>query len=954
MTDMIFLNDKTTGFSTADKNIYKTTDQGETWKPVFQFPTPTMSGYVSFCLSDSVVYILFSNYLYHSLDTGKTWNVIHDFKYENSDIYNNLPVSPISCINKDTLFVIWKGTPYRSIDAGGSWQKYSAIPDFATNSYMGRIIQKEGVLYWNNSSNLLKSTDRGNTWKYALKSDTAKGYYGTPQIISKDTIIIASGSDNSWISSFLLCSYNGGNSWFVKTPGNNLKFTKPGYVYFTDSKTGYYFTKDINYKSKDGGINWHIISSSNLGQQCYFLNNKIGFTYGNKDLIYKTVTSGQTPLTVKLTDLFRPQTKYVYISYKLSSQTNDPAITVKKEYSLDNGLTWKTASISLDKEVYPIPSTYNSGGSAYHFYWNSAKDVAGSSSALFRVTPIGKDSAGISDTINFNIDQSKEFIVLGNEGDERGFDITATTDGGQVMLSYATYDVRLYKLNKYQELEWEMNYDSLRFGFVEAGFPDGIFMSGESMSGKGYIYKLKNNGKPEWVKSTGNGTIYDLTKGYNKGFVGTGINETRDSLIVMAFNNEGKILWKNSIKVLYGKFNGSGYGIENYRQTIIPANDSCYVISGTYFSSDKPKMFITKISHDGKVVWMKEDELRAYEFFNHTVQATKNNEYVTAGSRASTNSCYLHLMKYDTNGNLLYSAPPMGVVVDNYIRVFDMKKTLDDGFLIAGTHSSPQPNSSVTLRYILLVKLNSKGEYQWSKTYPAGRLDAAYAISETRNNKYCIVGKTNGFGTGDYFMNPNATGSTNCNLILFTVDQNGNYVSDFSDIDELPTCKENDTIYITAGQIVEHLLPAEGFSSMEITKGKLPSGLVLNNISGKIEGTTDYIGECELTVKVSNSFGYDLINLLIVANTSTSISEQKKSGFDFYPNPASENITIVNSNGRNIKSIKLTDNLGKIIMSHPIETTGDIDLSLSHIPSGIYLLQVITTDNFFTQKISIK
>ncbi|MBO9703686.1 MAG: T9SS type A sorting domain-containing protein, partial [Sporocytophaga sp.] len=912
------------------------------------------SGNASFCLADSVIYIHFSNYLYHSLDTGKTWNVIHDFKYENSDTYNNLPLSPISCINKDTLFVVWKGTSYRSIDAGVSWQTYSAIPDFATNSYMGRIIQKDGVLYWDKSGNLLKSTDRGNTWKYALKSDTAKGYYGKPQIISKDTIIIASGSDNSWISSFLLCSYNGGNTWFVKTPGNNFKFTKPGYVYFTDSKTGYYFTKDINYKSKDGGITWYIISSLNLGQQCYFLNNKIGFTYGNKDLIYKTVTSGQTPLTVKVTDLFRPQTKYVYISYQLFSQTNDPAMTIKKEYSLDNGLTWKNASISLDKEVYPISSTYNGAGSAYHFYWNSAKDVTGSSSALFRVTPIGKDSAGVSDTINFNIDRSKEFIVLGNEGDERGFDISATTDGGQVMLSYATYDVRLYKLNKFQELEWERNYDSLRFGFVEAGFPDGIIMSGESMSGKGYIYKLKNNGTLEWIRGTGNGTIYDITKGHNSGFVGTGINETRDSLIVMAFNNEGKTLWKNSIKVLNGNLKGSGYGIEDYKQTIIPANDSCYVISGTYFSSDKPKMFITKISHDGKVVWMKEDELRAYEFFNHSVQATKNNEYVIAGSRASTNSSYLHLMKFDINGNLLYSTTPMGIVVDNYIETFDMKRTLDDGFLIAGTHSSPQPNSSITLRYILLVKLNSKGEYQWSKTYPAGRQDVAYAISETRNNKYCIVGKTNGFGIGDYFMDPNATSSTSCNLILFTVDQNGNYVSDFSNMDQIPVCKESDTLYITSKQPVEHWLPAEDFSTIEITKGNLPSGLILDNSSGKIAGTTAYIGECELTLKALNSFGYDLINLLIIANTSTSISEQKKSGFNFYPNPASENITIVNSNGGNIKSIKLTDNLGKVVMSHSVETSGSIDVSLSHIPSGIYLLQVITADDLFTQKISIK
>lgn len=82
-----------------------------------------------------------------------------------------------------------------------------------------------------------------------------------------------------------------------------------------------------------------------------------------------------------------------------------------------------------------------------------------------------------------------------------------------------------------------------------------------------------------------------------------------------------------------------------------------------------------------------------------------------------------------------------------------------------------------------------------------------------------------------------------------------------------------------------------------------------------------------------------------------SINEWEKN-YKIYPNPANNEINIT---GENIKSIKMYDVLGKIVKEIKIVSQSNAMLNTSSILSGIYIIEVITTDgNVSSQKVVIQ
>jgi len=79
-----------------------------------------------------------------------------------------------------------------------------------------------------------------------------------------------------------------------------------------------------------------------------------------------------------------------------------------------------------------------------------------------------------------------------------------------------------------------------------------------------------------------------------------------------------------------------------------------------------------------------------------------------------------------------------------------------------------------------------------------------------------------------------------------------------------------------------------------------------------------------------------------------SIDESRNALFKFYPNPASDQIT-VNSDG--LASIQIQDLSGRIVYADTSKNTHSI--SLSNIPNGLYLITVIQGNKTSTQKLVI-
>ena len=82
---------------------------------------------------------------------------------------------------------------------------------------------------------------------------------------------------------------------------------------------------------------------------------------------------------------------------------------------------------------------------------------------------------------------------------------------------------------------------------------------------------------------------------------------------------------------------------------------------------------------------------------------------------------------------------------NNFDEAKDIKETFDYGYILIGTTSSFGQGS--TSMYV--VKTDSLGKHQWSKTYGGLNIDWGYSVENAYNNGYLFVGYTNSFIDGN-------------------------------------------------------------------------------------------------------------------------------------------------------------------------------------------------------------
>ncbi len=84
-------------------------------------------------------------------------------------------------------------------------------------------------------------------------------------------------------------------------------------------------------------------------------------------------------------------------------------------------------------------------------------------------------------------------------------------------------------------------------------------------------------------------------------------------------------------------------------------------------------------------------------------------------------------------------------------------QTYDTSFVVAGASSGFDGNSDM-----LLMKVDSLGNFKWAKTFGGAQIEWAEEVIETKDSGYVMLGYSNSFGTGDY------------DIYLVKTDVNGN------------------------------------------------------------------------------------------------------------------------------------------------------------------------------------
>jgi photosystem II stability/assembly factor-like uncharacterized protein len=271
--------------------VWKTTDYGRVWKPVFDEQSSGSIGAIDVAISNpNVIYVgsgeglhrpdlATGDGMYKSTDAGKTW------AHLGLRDAQQIPRIAIDPTNSERLFVAALGHPYgpnsergifRSTDGGRTFQKVLFKDDYTGGADVVLAPNDPNTVYaalwshqygpWENgsfsgtTSGLFKSTDGGTTWKQLTNGlPTAAQGLGRIQIAVSPSepsrvYVVATSSTPA-----LYRSNDAGESWSVVTTDNRIagKADDEGAITVNPKNADIiYEANTVAWKSVDAGKTW--------------------------------------------------------------------------------------------------------------------------------------------------------------------------------------------------------------------------------------------------------------------------------------------------------------------------------------------------------------------------------------------------------------------------------------------------------------------------------------------------------------------------------------------------------------------------------------------------------------------------------------------------------------------------------------------------------------------------
>lgn len=204
-----------------------------------------------------------------------------------NDSSYSIPFQSVYFMNADTGFVTNPvGSILRTINGGKDWERCENTGNWGFDAIFctpNLNVYAVGV-----SGLIRKSVDLGFTWTLVTvnKYETLHSVY----FIDNNKGYAVGGG---WRRNSILKTTNSFKNWTEQTMGSGTKLSS---VFFPDSLHGYVVGDSATiYKTKDGGVNWHSISSFNKNihfHSQYFTDSIKGFVVGDAGTILKTIDGG--------------------------------------------------------------------------------------------------------------------------------------------------------------------------------------------------------------------------------------------------------------------------------------------------------------------------------------------------------------------------------------------------------------------------------------------------------------------------------------------------------------------------------------------------------------------------------------------------------------------------------------------------------------------------------------
>jgi len=307
-------------------------------------------------------------------------------------------------------------------------------------------------------------------------------------------------------------------------------------------------------------------------------------------------------------------------------------------------------------------------------------------------------------------------------------------------------------------------------GFVAAGHTfsnDGDFAGLNKGGTDILVIKINSSGAKEWVKTFG-GSGGDLgisiSNAPDGGFILTGygdsndgdfagLNKGFDDILVMKINSTGEKQW---IKTFGGTGDDRGFSIAQ-------TQDAGYILTGTSTSNDGDfaglnkgidDIMVIKVNSTGEKQWIKTFG-GSEKDYGRSIVSTTDGGYIITGHYRSGDGDFaglsyasndLYIIKLNSTGGKQWTKTFAGVGDDLGNSIF---QTMDGGFVVTGrTGSNSFKNDDEELVIkggvtdILVIKMNDLGETQWIKNFGGASNEDGSAIVQTTDGGFVLTGST--------------------------------------------------------------------------------------------------------------------------------------------------------------------------------------------------------------------
>jgi hypothetical protein len=347
--------------------------------------------------------------------------------------------------------------------------------------------------------------------------------------------------------------------------------------------------------------------------------------------------------------------------------------------------------------------------------------------------------------------------TYGGAKSDAGYSVQRTNDGGYVISGHTnssgagSYQTYLIKTAPNGDTLWTRTYgragndrgysiqQTVDGGYIVAGYIGSINPPYDDL----WLLRIDDNGDTLWTRTYGGAGIdrgHSVQQTLDGGYIIAGYTESFGAGIsdmwLLKTDDSGDTLWT---KTYGGTLSEEAWSVEQ-------TSDGGYIIGGFTSSvgAGSYDAYLVKTDRNGDTIWTRTyggaGADRAY-----SIQQTSDHGYIIAGSTGSfgAGNMDLYVIRTNADGDTIWTRTYGGTGYD-YGR--SVQKTYGGGFVIAGFTSSFGAGSYDAW----LIRMNDEGDTLWTKVYGGTGDDQAYSVAQTSDGAYVLAGWTSSFGAGLY------------------------------------------------------------------------------------------------------------------------------------------------------------------------------------------------------------